>query len=208
MAEHAKCDDHASEKSSGRRVMLVVTLCVLCVLAFVLVAQTVSFSARSTKADNVVTFGSVTVQTVETMKGPDGEEIAVPETEQMSESAPASRIVRVKNVGQEPAYVRVKLSVRAEDGQGAVAPADDLATYVFDDARWVEKDGWYYFDAPLAPGETTGALITGVGFGVRAAQERTGNGLVHLDIDTQGVQVKNNAASAFDAEGWPEEAGL
>ena len=206
MAEHAKCDDHAPEKSSGRRVMLVVTLCVLCVLAFVLVAQTVSFSARSTKADNVVTFGSVTVQTVETMKGPDGEEIAVPETEQMSESAPASRIVRVKNVGQEPAYVRVKLSVRAEDGQGAVAPADDLATYVFDDARWVEKDGWYYFDAPLAPGETTGALITGVGFDVRAAQERTGNGLVHLDIDTQGVQVKNNAASALDAEGWPEEA--
>ena len=208
MAEHAKCDDHASEKSSGRRVMLVVTLCVLCVLAFVLVAQTVSFSARSTKADNVVTFGSVTIQTVETMKGPDGEEIAVPETEQMSESAPASRIVRVKNVGQEPAYVRVKLSVRAEDRQGAVAPADDLATYVFDDARWVEKDGWYYFDVPLAPGETTGAFITGVGFDVRAAQERTGNGLVHLDIDTQGVQVKNNAASAFDAEGWPEEAGL
>lgn len=188
--------------------MLVVTLCVLCVLAFVFVAQTVSFSARSTKADNVVTFGSVTVQTVETMKGPDGEEIAVPETEQMSESAPASRIVRVKNVGQEPAYVRVKLSVRAEDGQGAVAPADDLAMYVFDDARWVEKDGWYYFDASLAPGETTGALITGVGFDVRAAQERAGNGLVHLDIDTQGVQVKNNAASAFDAEGWPEEAGL
>ena len=103
MAEHAKCDDHASEKSSGRRVMLVVTLCVLCVLAFVLVAQTVSFSVRSTKADNVVTFGSVTIQTVETMKGPDGEEIAVPETEQMSESAPARRIVRVKNVGQEPA---------------------------------------------------------------------------------------------------------
>ena len=70
MAEHEKCDDHASEKSSGRRVMLVVTLCVLCVLAFVLVAQTVSFSVRSTKADNVVTFGSVTIQTVETMKGP------------------------------------------------------------------------------------------------------------------------------------------
>ena len=89
MAEHAKCDDHASEKkSSGRRVMLVVTLCVLCVLAFVLVAQTVSFSARSTKADNVVTFGSVTVQTVETMKGPDGEGIAVPETEQMSGVGP------------------------------------------------------------------------------------------------------------------------
>ncbi len=206
MAKHAKSDERASENSSGRRVVFVVALCVLCVLAIALVAQTASFSVRSTKADNVVTFGSVTIQTVETMKGPDGSEVAVPETEQMSQSAPSSRIVRVKNVGEEAAYVRVKLSVRAQDAQGVVAPADDLASYVFDDARWVERDGWYYFDASLASGETTGALITGVSFDVRAAQERTGNGPVYLDIVTQGVQVKNNAASALDAEGWPEEA--
>ena len=207
MAEHAKNDDHTSGRSSGRRVMFVVAICALCVIAIALVAQTVSFNARSTRADNIVTFGAVTIQTVETAKDAHGQEVAVPEVEQMSESAPASRIVRVKNVGEEPAFVRVKLSVRAEGAQGGAVPADDLATYVFDDARWVEQDGWYYFDAPLAPGDTTGALITGISFDVRAVQERTDMGKVHLDIVSQGVQVRNNAASAFDAEGWPEEAG-
>ena len=187
--------------------MFVVAICALCVIAIALVAQTISFNARSTRADNIVTFGAVTIQTIETTKDAHGQEVAVPEVEQMSESAPASRIVRVKNVGEEPAFVRVKLSVRAESAQGGAVPAEDLASFVFDDARWVERDGWYYFDAPLAPGDTTGALITGVSFDVRAVQERTDMGKVHLDIVSQGVQVRNNAASAFDAEGWPEEAG-
>ena len=207
MAEHAKCDVHEPENRSWRRTAAVVAACVLCLLAIALVLQTISFSVRSTKANNVVTFGSISIQTIETSKGPDGQEVAVPSIDQMSESAPASRIVCVKNVGKEPAYVRVKLALRAQDPQGTEVDASSLkATYTFEDPQWVEKDGWYYFKKPLAQDEMTGALITAVQFDVRAAQELTNNGLVHLDIVTQGVQVKNNAESVFDAEGWPEEA--
>ncbi len=206
MEEEAEKAVGQSNIDFKRRIIAVAAVCALCALAVIMAAQTISSTAHTVKSNNIMTFGSVTIQTLETTLSADGREIAVPDTETMSESAPSSRIVRVKNIGDEPAFIRVKLSITAANSQGGEVSADHLASYVFDDPSWVERDGWYYFDSPLSPGQTTGALITAVQFDVREAQNIASDGMVHLDITAQGVQSKNNGESAFSAEGWPEEA--
>lgn len=207
----AGAQEHAgSQQGSVARNRTVIALALLCaaVLIVVLLLKTVSFSVHSSTANNVVTFGTVSIGVVETAVDASGDEVLVPDApEQASESDPSSRIVRVRNYGDEPAYVRVRLDAAAEDESGARYAVDDLTSYGFSDERWIARDGWYYYGEILAPGCATGALITSVRFDVPAVHELVGNGLIYLDICAQGVQSDNNGASALDAEGWPEEGG-
>ncbi len=209
MAKHAEGDCPQSESHMKRRAAAVLALGCAAVLAIAMMLQTISFSARSTTANNIVTFGSVSIGVVESMIDASGEEVAVPEApEQVSESAPSSRIVRVHNYGDEPAYVRMKIVATATDESGVSYGADHLADYAFSDERWVERDGWFYYRDILDPGQTTGALITAVRFDAPALHDLVGNGQVLLDMSAQGVQSDNNGSSALNAEGWPEERGL
>lgn len=171
--------------------------------------QTFSFVVRSTRADNVVTFGGVSIALEETMLDGSGGEVPVPDgPETISAGRDCSRIVRVRNVGRHPAYVRVRMDMTGAPAQGEASSANDITSYRFsadaDAGAWVQRDGWYYYGAPLGPGQTTPALIEGLYVDTHAASQRYAGGELTLDIDASAVQCENNAASAVDAEGWPE----
>lgn len=186
-------------------------LCIACAAALVavlLVMQTVSFVTRSTDARNTVVFGGVGVELVETALDASGNEAVVPDgaDEDISDDGRCSRIVRVRNTQDHPVFVRVSLSMTGTDLQGAVVPAGDAVSYVFANPAWKDGgDGWYYYDAVLEPGRTTPPLITEISFDVQRIRDRYQSGTLKLDIDAGAVQSENNAQSALDAEGWPQE---
>lgn len=196
----APCDP---QRPRHRRALLVAAA----LMAVLLAAQTISFMVSSINIQGFVAFGAVQAQVEETMLDASGNEVAVPaEAEQIDAVRAASRIVRVRNTGDEPVFVRVRLSITGSAAAGnqapAPQPADDLATYQLG-AGWVERGGWYYLPAPLEPGALSDPVITGIDFDQLEAQRRFPNGTLSFDATAQYVQVDNNAATSLEAEGWP-----
>lgn len=193
----------------GRRARRACALVLVALVAAVLAGQTFSSVVRRTRADNVLSFGGVAIRLNETMLDAAGDEVPVPAgAEVIAQDGPNSRIVRVENVGDHPAFVRVRLRMTGTDAAGAVLSADDIVTYRRDGVAatdaWIERDGWYYYAYALEPGQTTPALIDGMQLDAADAADRFAGGTLVLDIDAAAVQSENNAASACDAEGWPQ----
>ena len=186
-------------------------LCIACAAALIAVLaalQAVSFSVRSVDANNRLSFGDVGIQAVETMRGPSGEEVAVPdEPVAVGIEGEHSRIVRVRNTSSHPVFVRVSLHMQGTDEHGAASNADDLASYTIGDPAWSYRDGWYYYDAVLGAGETSAPVITGLSIDADGAQERYRGGTLDFTVDAVAVQSENNGPSVFEAEGWPQKEG-
>lgn len=70
--------------------------------------------------------------------------------------------VRVQNTGDAPAYIRVKLLPYYYDREENEIIAKKSWTPLFTSAEgWVKgADGFYYYSSPVAPGDSTPALIT------------------------------------------------
>ena len=72
----------------------------------------------------------------------------------------AKKEITVKNTGESPAYVRVRLVSYWKDDSGNVAPkASKDISFDLNDADWKENNGYYYYRKPLAGESTTSNLI-------------------------------------------------
>ena len=73
--------------------------------------------------------------------------------------------VQVKNTGTIDAYIRATYVVNWLDRDGNIA-ASDPEDYSYSltknpDSKWIEKDGYFYYTSPVAPGASTqGSLLT------------------------------------------------
>lgn len=111
-----------------------------------------------------------------------------------------SKVVTVKNVGSQPAWVRVKVAQ-------AIEPATltmDGITLDFDTTNWTTKqtDGYYYYKTALAPEATTEPLFTKVSYS-SALGNYYMEAVVTIDVFAEAVQVANNGSSFDTAGGWP-----
>ena len=70
--------------------------------------------------------------------------------------------------------------------------------------KWTEKDGWYYYNEKLAPGEATEPLFTEVSFAAEMDNVYQESKL-KLDIMANGTQTAHNGETVLQAAGWPEE---
>ena len=73
--------------------------------------------------------------------------------------------VQITNTGSTDAYIRATYVVNWVDKDGKIA-ASDPAGYSYSltknlDSKWIEKDGYFYYTSPVAPGDSTqGSLLT------------------------------------------------
>lgn len=121
------------------------------------------------------------------------------------EQKPANKDVTVTNNGSISAYVRARIVVDVEDGllepdqvkfkteADEGDPEDNeiwviLADKAENKAKWTkDDDGYYYYEAILAPGDDTGELITEV---------KIGNGITNpFDVIVQSESVPAFASS-------------
>jgi hypothetical protein len=115
-----------------------------------------------------------------------------------------SKIVQVKNIGGQPAWIRIAVdkSIQLADG---VSGAIDLSliTYDLNTEHWTEKDGYYYYMSVLKPGETTEPLFTSLSFSPYMSNMYQ-QSKAYLEIHAQATQVANNGANVYEAAGWPK----
>lgn len=115
-----------------------------------------------------------------------------------------SKIVQVKNIGGQAAWVRVSAEKAIHLAEGVNGEVDiSLISYDLNTAFWTEKNGFYYYNTILQPNEVTEALFTKIIFSATMSNMYQNSKAV-IDVTAQATQVANNGTSALDAAGWPK----
>ena len=161
-------------------------------------AGTVAYFTTKTVAHNVITTGEIDIELVETMKTPEGEKEWDDQTGIMP-GQEVSKIVRVHNVGPNPAWVRVKVTKSVKVGNTILS--DDVLTMNFNTDQWQYKDGYYYYKEALkAENGITVPLFTNVHFAGAEMGNDYQNARIEISVQAEGIQYQNN--TNFDTA-WP-----
>lgn len=180
-----------------------VTLALIVALLAICAIGTTAFFTDRGKATNVITTGGVKIDLLETAVK-DGELAPFEDVVGVMPGVEVSKIVEVKNIGESDAYIRIsveKAITLAENREGEVDLS--LVTLDFNTEAWTEADGYYYYNSPLKPNETTAPLFTAVSFSADMGNLYQDSSLT-VDVTAEATQVANNGASALTANGWPQ----
>lgn len=185
-----------------------IVLLVLMMMLLAAVSSAIAFITHTGEVKNRITYGNVELELIEnTIEN--GVEIPYTQVEPVRVTGGGfSRIVRVKNTGKHPAYVRLALSLTAVDdnGQEQALPTD-FYSFDINDKDWSESEGWYYYNhAALTENEETTALITKIMFDNTKLNEAAGWNIT-LHIRADAVQSENNGGTVWEADGWPADQG-
>ena len=178
----------------------VLILSVLAILLAILAANTLAYFTADTAAHNVITTGNVDIALNEWVNEERTEKFE--DKTGVMPGAEVTKIVEVENIGAGTAWVRVQvvLDVYAEGGKEQLPP--DPVTLDFNETDWKYFDGYYYYNYPLDPGETTEPLFTSVAFDDQMGNEYQ-NSTAHVDVNAYAVQSANNGEDVLSANGWP-----
>lgn len=186
----------------------IATIAVLLLCLGMLGYTTIAYFNTQNTARNVITAGNIDIELQETAINGDGKEILFQESQERFNVMPGeevSKIVRVKNTGNNPAYIRIEVQkdIKLADGQNGEVDLG-LITLDFDSDNWtLGEDGYYYYNQPIAAGESTAALFRNVTFD-KTMGNLYQNSTAVIKVNAQATQVKNNGTSVFDAAGWPD----
>ena len=183
---------------------------------FALVFVTVMFYSASTysfysdgasSAPNKISAGSLDMEIVE-MSSQGGVEHPFESPVRIVPSIKVSKIVKIKNTGTLPIYVRVKIDISIDKDE-ATLPENwrSLISFNFNldneetgsASAWeLRNDGYYYYKAPVSAGSTTTALPVTVTERAlqQGAEDPTANGKYSLTVVyvATGVQVSPSNA--------------
>lgn len=185
----------------------ILCLSVIAIMLAILAAGTIAYFTAEGRAHNVITTGSINITVVEQQKGENGTTVEYP-TEPITNVVPGaeiSKIVTIRNDGKSTAWIRVKVGTEIELAGEGVADTS-LIVLNFDDKNWTEKDGYYYYNKPVDPTESTTALFDTVKFDPQMGNEYQ-NCTVNINIYAQAVQTANNnpEGGVTEVKGWPAE---
>ena len=182
-----------------KRIALAATL--VCCVAIAAAGSLAYFTARET-ADNVITTAVLDMALHEETSG--GEPFPRGGVLNVLPDSEVDKIVYVENSGEADFWCRVRIekSIQAAEGVDAQLSFDHIALDLNTDA-WTERDGYYYYNAPVKRGECTQPLFTQLHFGAELGNDYV-NARLAVRVQAQAVQSKNNGTSALEAAGWPE----
>lgn len=186
-------------KMGKKRIMLLAMI--VCCAAIIAAGSLAFFTAEETNY-NVITTAALDVDLKEETDG------GKPWPEEglfgIEPGMDVTKIAYAENLGGVDAYVRILLDKTITPAEGITAELNfDHITLNINTADWTEKDGAYYYNKTLKPGEKTSPLFTKVHFGVALGNEYM-DAKTMIKVTMQAVQAKNNGDSALTAAGWPE----
>ena len=200
----------ASIETKPRTRRRLVAVALLAVLTFAGAGFTVAHVVDVETAENVLTFGNVSMRVVQV----DGEGNPVENNDSVrAESGVATRKVTFENVGSTPMYVRAKpvmTGLDADDRPVDTEMVADVTEFEMDNTgAWSQRnpdDGWYYYEGEVDPGESTSELMTGIEFGGDFSGLVGQYGRYDFTVEAQAVQSENQdeGTTALTAVGWPE----
>lgn len=179
-------------------IFLIVIICLLSITA------TISFITRDITVNNVITFGNIKMQLMQTYIDENNIEKEVnSEVLDITHNSTLSRIVKIKNIGKHEFFARISLNVIGIDANNQEFDANDLISYNLNTEDWVYEDGWYYYKKIVKQDEITSELITEIKFSVNNITANYPKGKFKFNINAEAVQSQNNEENVLDVVGWP-----
>lgn len=165
-----------------------------------------AFFTAEEQVHNVITTGNIDIELVEMAIPEDGgDPVPFENVTGVVPGEEVSKIVTVKNTGEQPAYVRIKLNKAISLADDIKGEADlSLISCDLNTKDWTEKDGYYYYNTVLDAGKETEPLFTTVTFAKEMGNMYQGS-QTELTVQAQATQVANNGNSVLEAKGWPAE---
>lgn len=191
LAVASKRANDAHDATTKRRIMLV---SVVALIMAILAAMTLAYFTTTAKTENVITASNVRLTLNDS--GNAGQTI------QIMPGDTVEKTVSVKNLGDMPFYVRVRLEVSVSNEN---LPAADCLSMNINTADWTYKDGYYYYKQAVQPGTQTIPLFTKVSVDGGKVDNRYLAETFTLATHAYGVQSAHNTDSALTAAGWPSE---
>ncbi len=193
-------DNQNRKRMGGQRLISLICLVVCC--AALIASGTLAFYSAEETAKNVMKTGKLDIDLKEETDGGD----PWPEEgfEDIMPGMDVTKVVYGVNTGTMDVWLRVMLEKTITPAEGVEAELNfEKITLDINTADWTEKDGIYYYNKPLRPGEESAPLFTKVHFGEELGNEYM-NAKAEIEVTMQAVQANNNGESALTASGWPE----
>lgn len=169
--------------------------------------STVAFITMKIDAKNIITFGSLKMELIETTLNQDNTETKIENDDiiDITNISDLSRIIKVKNIGKHDFFTRVSLNLIGIDKDNVEFSATKYINYDVNSTEWIYKDGWYYYNKIVTRDEITTGLLTNIKFDVNSITSDYPNGKFKLDIKAETVQAENNSKDVLEAMGWPSK---
>ena len=156
----------------------------ICLVGMITVGTTYAIFFAKVSTTNVITIGNIDVELIDIYTRPDS---VAP-----GESVP--KIVSAKNVGDNDAYVRINLKKTWTKDNKVLEniSTDDIEINFPNPQDWIDGgDGYYYYQKPLAPGETASDLLDSF----KLSLNYTDKGIEDLEgniiVSAEAIQSKN-----------------
>lgn len=193
-------DNQNRKRMGGQRLISLICLVVCC--AALIASGTLAFYSAEETAKNVMKTGKLDIDLKEETDG--GEPWPEEGFEDIMPGMDVTKVVYGVNTGTMDVWLRVMLEKTITPAEGVEAELNfEKITLDINTADWTEKDGIYYYNKPLRPGEESAPLFTKVHFGEELGNEYM-NAKAEIEVTMQAVQANNNGESALTASGWPE----
>ena len=165
---------------------------------------TLAYFTHEDTATNVITAGNIKIGLEEWSESEDGSLVPFEDIEDVMPGMDVSKIVQVKNIGGQDAWVRMSVEKSIILADGVEGEVDvSLVTFDLNTEAWIEQDGFYYYNSFLKSGQTTEPLFTTVYFSADMSNLYQHSKAI-IKVDAQATQVANNGATVFEAAGWPK----
>ncbi len=165
---------------------------------------TVAYFTSEDTARNVITAGNVKIELRENALSDDGTLVPFEDRIDVMPGCEVSKIVQVENTGSQSAWIRVSVKKDIILAEGAAGETDlSLVSFNPDTEHWTEKNGFFYYNTSLEPGQTTEPLFTSVAFAADMGNLYQ-DSKAELTVSAFAVQTANNGNDAFEAAGWSE----
>ncbi len=174
-----------------------IKLLVCSILAICLAIATYGTVAYFSYEDNARTVITTSNVKIEVLGWSEQNEIAV------TPGAELARALEIKNIGAQPAWVRVSVESVIELAENVQGEPDlSTITFDFDEQNWTLQEGYFYYVKKLESGETTEPLFRLVGFS-KEMKNMYQKSKVVIHVKAEATQSANNGADVFEAAGWP-----
>lgn len=191
-----------------KKKILLVTAMVICLA--ITATGTLAYFTSEDHAHNVITSGSVNIELVEKTESEDGTLVDFPDegVKGIMPGSDVSKIVSVKNTGENEAWIRVRVEAKLTATDGSALPLDienvgPVMDFTVGENWHMDFDGCIYYAKPVAPGESTEILFDTVHFAPEMGNEYQ-NCTANIIISAQAVQTANNGDTVMEAAGWPD----
>ncbi len=176
-------------------------------------AQTFAYFTQSVESEqNRITAGGLDIEIVEVQSGV-SRESALTEPVKIMPATSVERVVKVQNTGDLPVFLRIKIEKTTNKAENEIPAGwedfitcnfdlDDEATAEVAEGPWIYRNGYYYYNAPLAAGAVTEALFDLISFSPNMGNQFAGSE-IRLAVICEATQANGNASVPMDAVGWP-----